>query len=306
MTDRRGTVADLQPTNGDAMDNSNATFSGPERPSGDGLIVASAPVLAARPVQAQLARIGLLGIAAAALIAAAILAFGVGASPTGTLAADTNPGTDSGSVSTLNGGRAGGPGFGRGFGGVEITAISGSSISLETGDGWTRTITVDSGTTYAKSGDTIALGDLAVGDRIAFRQTLEDDGTWTIDSVAVIPPHAGGEVTAVTGSTITVTRRDDTTTTINVDGSTAYTVNGDAATLADVKVGMVLMAEGTENSDGSLDATTVRAGDAGDFLRPGGPGGRGGRGGHHFGFGPDANDDSPDATTAPTATGTAG
>ncbi|HUQ44438.1 MAG TPA: DUF5666 domain-containing protein [Candidatus Limnocylindria bacterium] len=286
------------------MDNSFPTFTEPEPEPGssDGLIVAPVAVLAGRPAQAQLARIGLLGIAAAALIAAAILVVGTGASPTGTLAADTDTGSDGGSVSTLNGGGPDGPGghgFGRGFGGVEITAINGSSISLETADGWTRTITVDSGTTYSRSGDTIALGDLAVGDQVAFRQTLEDDGTFTIDSVAVIPPHAGGEVTAVSGSTITVTRRDDTTTTINVDSATEYTVNGEDAALADVKVGMFLVAEGTENSDGSLDATTVRAGDAGDFRGPGG------KGGHRFGFGPDGND-SPDATTAPTATGAAG
>jgi hypothetical protein len=56
---------------------------------------------------------------------------------------------------------------------ITVTAISGNSISLKTADGWTRTITVDSGTTYSKSGDTIALGDIKVGDEIAFRQTRE-------------------------------------------------------------------------------------------------------------------------------------
>lgn len=257
-------------------------------------------VAVARSGPAPWARIGLLGIAVAALIASAILAFGSTAVPKSILAAGTTSGTvDDGStvIEDLNGfGGLGGRG-GHGFGGITITAISGSSISLRTADGWTRTITVDSGTTYSRSGITIALGDLKVGDEIGFRQTKETDGSFTIDSVVVIPPHLGGEVTAVSGSTITVKQRDGTTATITVTGSTTYKVAGADADLADVKVGMFLMAEGTANGDGSLTATTVRAGAVGDH----GPGGRGFHGGP---FDPDH--DNPNATAAPSATSSAG
>jgi hypothetical protein len=264
------------------------------------------PVQAIEPARsgpAPWARIGVVGIAAAALIAAAILAFGATATPKSILAAGTsNDGSTI--VEELNGmggfggrGGPGGPGFGHGLGGITITAISGSSISLETADGWTRTITVDGGTTYSKSGDTIALGDLKVGDEIGFRQTLEDDGSWTIDSIAVILPRAGGEVTAVSGATITVKDRAGASVTITTTATTEFQVNGDNAGLADVKVGMFLVAEGTKNSDGSLSATDVRAGDA----RHHGPGGRGFQGGP---FGP--RELEPNATTAPTATDSAG
>jgi hypothetical protein len=257
-----------------------------------------APVQAART--AALARIGLLGIGAAALIAAAALAFGYGATPPGTLAAGN--GTDtSGNALTLNGfggapddpGGRGGPGHG--FGGITITGISGSNLSLETADGWTRTITVDADTTYTESGDAITLADLAVGDQIAFRQTLEDDGSWTIDAVAVILPHVGGEVTAVSGSTITIERRDGTTATITVNGDTEYQVNGDNAALADVEVGMFLVAAGTENADGSLTATDVRAGERG----------MGGRGGFHGGPGPNGIWGDKPGAEAPSATDSA-
>ncbi|TAJ99955.1 MAG: hypothetical protein EPO36_10260 [Chloroflexota bacterium] len=238
---------------------------------------------------APIARIGLLGAAAAALVAVGILVFGSSATPAGTLAAyDTATPNDA--LVYANGG----PGFGGrggfGPGGITITAISGSSISLETADGWTRTITVDGDTTYSESGDTIAQADLAVGDQIRFEQTLEDDGTWTIDAIAVIPPHAGGAVTAISGSTITVERRDGTEATITVTSSTTYTVSGDAATLADVEVGMVLFAEGTENSDGSLTATEVHAGDPGEFRGRGGPG-----------HGPRFNDATEDDTASDSA-----
>lgn len=253
-----------------------------------------APVQADTPGHAgpaPWARIGLLGIGVAALIAAAILVFGTTATPKSILAAGTttNPSTV---VENLNGG---GGGFGHGFGGITITSIAGNSLSLTTADGWTRTIAVDSGTTYTRSGATIALSDLSVGDQIGFKQTRETDGSYTIDSVAVIPPHLGGQVTAIDGSTITVTQRDGTTGTIKVTGTTTYNVAGATAALADVKVGMFVMAEGTDNSDGSLTATAVRAG-TGDH-------GFGGRG--HGGPG-DNDNDNPDATAAPSATSTAG
>jgi hypothetical protein len=256
--------------------------------------VATTAALPAMSRSALLARIGLLGISAAALLAAVVLVFGSTASPNGTLAAGTTNGTTNGLVDLLNGG---GPGFRDGhlgMGGITITAINGNDISLTTADGWTRTMTVDSGTTYSRSGATIALSDLKVGDEIGFRQTHETNGTWTIDSIVVILPHAGGEVTKVSGSTITVTQRDGTSATITVNAQTTYNVNGAAAKLADVKVGMFLVAEGTKNADGSLTATQVRAADRSTF-----------RGDHGPGFGPDWDGTKPNATTAPSATGTA-
>jgi hypothetical protein len=197
-----------------------------------------------------------------------------------------------------------GPLGGRGgpwLGGITVTAINGNSISLKTEDGWTRTITVDSGTTYTKSGDTIALGDLKVGDQIGFRQTLESDGSWSIDSIVVILPRAGGEVSKIDGSTITLTQRDGSTATITVNGQTKYSVNGnDGAALSDVKVGMFLVAEGTKNADGSLTATKVRAGSV--STNEGRD--RFGRG-FPFGPGPGWNGQKPGSSAAPSATGTA-
>lgn len=270
----------------------------------DDFTVPAAPVATAAAHDrrtATLARVGLLGIAAAALVAVALLVFGSSLAPRGTLAAGSGAtGSSDLTIETLNGGGPGIRGFGHGFGGITITAINRSAISLETEDGWTRTITVDDGTTYSRSGDTIALGDLKVGDEVAFRQTREDDGSFTIDSIVVIPPHAAGEVTAVNGSTITLAGRDDSTTTVAVTGSTTYEVNGDDATLADVKVGMFLVAEGTENADGSLTATDVKAADPDAFP---GPGRHGFKFGPGWGFGPDGDKDgsNPDATAAPTA-----
>jgi hypothetical protein len=287
-------------SNGDTM---NDDFTVPPAPVTPDLVATagSTATSVADRRTATLARIGLLGIAAAALVAVAMLAVGSTFAPTRTLAGSDSTNGTTGTVEGLRG--FGGPGFGgrggHGFalGGITVTAISGDEISLETEDGWTRTITVDDETEYSKSGDEISLADLAVGDRIGFRQTLEDDGTWTIDAIAVILPHVGGEVTAIDGSTITLERRDGTTSTITVNGDTTYQVNGDDATLAEVEVGMVLFAEGTENADGSLTAIEVKAADPDGFF--GGPG----RHGFGFGFGPglDLDGDNPNATDAPEA-----
>jgi hypothetical protein len=99
-------------------------------------------------------------------------------------------------------------------------------------------------------------------------------------------------VTAISGSTISVEQRDGTEATIKVSSSTTYTVSGDEATLADVEVGMFLVAEGTENSDGSLTATEVRAADPDAFRGPGGPG---------HGHGPWFDDTTEDDSTSDSA-----
>jgi hypothetical protein len=153
--------------------------------------------------------------------------------------------------------------FGLGIrGGVEITAIDGSSLSLRTEDGWTRTIEVTSSTRITKGGDAISIGDLAVGDHIAFAQKRNDDGTFSITRIAVVLPHVAGTVTATTDSTITIEQRGGTSVTVHVNDSTRFKVEGvnGEAKLSDVKAGMRIVAGGEQRSDGSLDAATVLAG----------------------------------------------
>jgi hypothetical protein len=250
--------------------------------------------VAVEPVRrASALRIGLVGTAAAALIAIGILAAAMAAAPIGSLAAQNTGSTDP-AITLANGGGPGG--HGPGFGAITITAIDGSNISLETADGWTRTIAVDSGTTYTKGGATIALADLKVGDTVHFRQTLESDGSYTIDSVGVVLPHLSGTVTAVSGSTITLRLADGSTGTVTVDASTTYRVGtDDSAALGDIEVGMVVDARGVKTSDSALTASAVRAGNFGEFRGPGGHGFRGGPGSDGGAV--------PDASASPTTNG---
>ncbi|MBI2762182.1 MAG: hypothetical protein HYX54_00250 [Chloroflexi bacterium] len=243
----------------------------------------------------SVARIGLIGAAAAALVGAAILIFGATAAPSGTLAAAS---TSNSAAIELPGqgpddGRMGDVGGGRRFGATTITAISGSSISLETEDGWKRTIAITSATALTKGGATITQSDLKVGDEVRFQQTRQTDGTFTITKLNVVLPHLGGTVTAVSGSTITVTERDGTTGTIKVTSSTTYAVGMTTGkALSDIAVGMRVAAVGTLNSDGSLTATAIQAIDPATIPGPGFQRGHGDGGPSNDGTGTGASTDT--------------
>jgi hypothetical protein len=145
------------------------------------------------------------------------------------------PSTERQDIKPGKGGQ-GGRGFG-GFGAISITAINGFSLSLKTDDGWTRTITVTADTKITKAGQAIKLTDLAVGDHIRFAQKKNDDGTYTVTAIAVPVDHVSGEVTAVSGDTLTLKRRNGDTQSVTVTGSTTYSVGRAAGAKSDVTVG---------------------------------------------------------------------
>jgi hypothetical protein len=151
---------------------------------------------------------------------------------------------------------------GRGIGAIHITAIDGPSISLATDDGWTRTITLDSGTKITKAGETITVAALEVGDEVRFAETKAADGSFTIDRLAVVLPSVTGEVTAKSADSLTVKRFDGTSTTVHLSAVTTYTTRGKKdASLADVAVGSYVFATGDARDDGSLDAVRVLFGE---------------------------------------------
>ncbi|MFL5680345.1 MAG: DUF5666 domain-containing protein [Chloroflexota bacterium] len=140
---------------------------------------------------------------------------------------------------------------------ISVTAVVGSNLSLKTEDGWTRTITVTGTTKLTKGGQTIALGDIEVGDTIRFQQTRGSDGSFTITAVEVVVPRVAGEVTAVTADGFTIKARNGTTWTVTVDGSTTYRMGAAAGSKADVTVGATVGVAGTQGSGNSIKALTV-------------------------------------------------
>ncbi|HEX7951211.1 MAG TPA: DUF5666 domain-containing protein [Candidatus Limnocylindrales bacterium] len=219
-------------------------------------------------------RIGIVAGSAVLFVIGAVAAMGASPTPSSTPGASPDTGTTTpakpvapfdgtmpkiGMMDDRGGDFRGG--FRLGFGDITITAINGSNLSLKTDDGWTRTITVGSSTTITKGGQTIAAGDLKVGDQIVFGETKASDGSFTIDQIRVVMPVIGGQVTAVGTNSITVDQRGGGSATIHVSTSTTYDVDGNAgAKLSDITVGSFVAAEGTLRSDGSLDASAVHAG----------------------------------------------
>jgi len=159
----------------------------------------------------------------------------------------------------------------RGFGReIRITAISGNRVSLETADGWARTVVVDADTVIRKGGIAAAVSDLAVGDRVALRQRRTDDGTFRVTALVVPQPVQGGEVSAVNGSRITITQRGGASAVIHVGPGTTFKARrGTAVGIADVKVGDRVVAVGNLRADGSMDATAIQVGGQGPFKERG-------------------------------------
>jgi hypothetical protein len=167
------------------------------------------------------------------------------------------------------GGRLGGGGM---FASISITAIDGTRLALATTDGWTRTIDA-AGATVTKSGQTVDLSTLKVGDSIIFDQSRQTDGTFKITAIRVVLPHADGTVKSVGDSSVTLTRRDGTEKVVQLTSSTTYQLVGAAtkaasSTKAALTVGAAVDAEGTTATDGTFTASlvTIRAAEAGGTV----------------------------------------
>jgi hypothetical protein len=210
-------------------------------------------------------RILVVGLVAAALAVSAALAMASSAPPTSPVSAtgpgpaDANGFIGLAAATQLESGNLGerpaqmaGPGRHgdrAGFRAITISAREGSSLSLRTEDGWTRTITVTSETTITKGRVAITLDDLKVGDTIAFRQARNDDGTFTVTEIRVFVPTTGGAVTAVERGSVTLKLRDGSSRTVTLTSATQYFVGQREASLADLAVGDRVIAQGTVSGE---------------------------------------------------------
>jgi len=211
-------------------------------------------------------RIGLVAGGAIALVAVAA-ATSLAASP----APSTTP--DSSTNGAANGapGNAGGrgaPGFagrpgpmlrdgGIGLRQITITAIDGNQITLGTPDGWRRTITVSSEVKLTKGGQSIAASDLKVGDQVRFRQSRNNDGTFTVTDLAVVVPTVRGKVSGVTSSGFKLTTRDGSVWTIATNGSTKVRLGEADGALSDVKDGATVVVAGSTTGDNAMTALSI-------------------------------------------------
>lgn len=166
-----------------------------------------------------------------------------------------------------------------------ITAINGSSLTLRRyEDGATVSVTTTSSTEYGSklAGKAISSQDVRVGDFIQASGVYNAEKTLTAKSITVgrapspsekkpssesdkqklassaKPSQTGilGRITAIYGSTLTVSVKDGKTYTVNTSTSTEFAskIAGRQVSLSELKVGDFIMAGGTLASNGSLDA----------------------------------------------------
>lgn len=146
-----------------------------------------------------------------------------------------------------------------------VTAVSSSSLTLTQPDGASKTVQLTSGTAYRVAGQSASLSAVTTGARVAIAGTVASDGTFTAAVVDVLPVRVAGTVSAKTATTITITDRDGKSVTVDVSSATVYQVAGvTKPTLANISIGATIAAQGTRNSDGSLNASVVRVLPAGE------------------------------------------
>jgi uncharacterized protein YcfJ len=175
--------------------------------------------------------------------------------------------------------------------GGQVSAVSGSTIAVTTRNGNTKDILTTADTTFELDGATASLSDIAAGQFLRAEGTTDDSGAFTASTVhasteepegrdsprANDSNRAGGQVSAVSGSTIAVTTRNGNTKDILTTADTTFELDGATASLSDIAAGQFLRAEGTTDDSGAFTASTVHASTEEPEGRPGQGHGRGPR-----------------------------
>jgi hypothetical protein len=149
---------------------------------------------------------------------------------------------------------------------ASVSAIDGSTLTLVTPDGWSRTVDT-TGIPITRGGEEITTADLRVGDRVRVGQRRSDDGTWQVTRLRVALTIARGTVAAVSGDGFEVTTPEDGTLTVRVSEATTWVLGCRVDPAAPLEVGARVVVRGVGAADGSLDATVVAVGRARERLR---------------------------------------
>lgn len=139
-----------------------------------------------------------------------------------------------------------------------VTSVSGATIAARARNGATFTITTTSATTFKEAGSTVALSAVQANEHIRVLG-IRNQAAKTIQakSVVIVLPSLTGVVTAVNGSTLTVTGRNAVRSTITLGGTAKIEQAGQSATAQAISVGSLVTAQGTVGSDGTFTALRV-------------------------------------------------
>jgi hypothetical protein len=141
---------------------------------------------------------------------------------------------------------------------LRVTAVNGDTINAITRGNLPVTITVGTTTTYKEVGVTTAsLSNVQPGESILARGKRTATRTIQATMVRILLARDAGVVTAVNGSSLTVTGASGTPHMVNIAATAAITQAGVTAQASDITPNTVIVAAGTPNADGSLNAIRV-------------------------------------------------
>ena len=158
----------------------------------------------------------------------------------------------------------------------DVTAVSGSTLTVKTEEGQVYTVSTGPNTRFRKQRDQITISDLHPGDMIAAMGD-KDAKAHTVGAMFVIvmdkaryeqmqaefgKTWTAGTVQSISGTNITIKRTDGVTQTVAVDENTTFRRRREDITLADIKVGDEINARGTLHN-GTFVATQVSEGRGG-------------------------------------------
>ena len=143
--------------------------------------------------------------------------------------------------------------------GGQVTAIKGNTITLGRGlKGKEISVTTSAATKYYLAGQPVAASQLQIGDTVGVAGAVSSKASVTASAIFIREPHVAGQVTSVSGNTITLQTRGGVTWTVTVDSNTKYLKGGQPASLSDVQKGSLIAATGAKSGDNALTASVVR------------------------------------------------
>jgi RNase P/RNase MRP subunit p29 len=154
----------------------------------------------------------------------------------------------------------------RAYGAIE--AIDGGTLAVATPAGPVDLLT-DVNTLFFADKERVTLDDFAVGDVVgALGWWEEDGGAFHAFAVAKLAEDrlfpVAGTLAEIDGGTLTIETPGGLSATVHVDAETTYRIRGvEDPGLDDLEVGMRIIARGTLNPDGSLQAQVIGAEEAG-------------------------------------------
>jgi Domain of unknown function (DUF5666) len=145
-----------------------------------------------------------------------------------------------------------------------VTAVTPTSVTIQSWNGTTTTYTLTSSTTYTEGKAASTWSSLVVGDRVQIG--VSSTSSTTASSVSIELAMLFGTVSTVSGNTITIKDPQGFTRTIVVGSATTYSQGGASSTIAAVVTGAKIIAQGTIDANGtSLDALSIDVGSAGQI-----------------------------------------